>query len=183
MRTRAHFPENENAHLLYICISSILAQIDVAVTLTKFDFFLHNTLWSFLKNTVHEVLDYEENLLGSISPKITQKIENDTVGRYRFRWNFDSEFYVTKQIFWAKGESGRGFGLEVMEKWKVKKKLKTRKWLNMMVPNFLYCNITISTIYYIIVIIIIFLLPTYFPKLPRQVFFNIRAKFDQHSFS
>ena len=42
----------------------ILAQIDLAVTITIFD---------FLKNFV-----------GSISPKITQKTKNDTFGRYRF---------------------------------------------------------------------------------------------------
>ena len=47
-----------------------------------------------------------------MSPKITKKTENDTVERSRFEWHFDSNFYVKNQIFWAVGESGRGFGLE-----------------------------------------------------------------------
>ena len=38
------------------------------------------------------------------------------------------------------GESGRGFGSEVMRKSKLKKKIKKRKWLDMIVPNFLYNN-------------------------------------------
>ena len=38
------------------------------------------------------------------------------------------------------GESGRGFGLEVMRKWKLKNMLKKPKLLNMMVPNFLYTD-------------------------------------------
>ena len=62
-----------------------------------------------------------------MSPKITQKTENDTVRRYRFGWNFDSKFYVRKQFFWAMGESGRGFGLKVMRESKFKKNLKTKK--------------------------------------------------------
>ena len=36
------------------------------------------------KNILHEVLDLRKKFLGSISPKITQKAENDTVGRHRF---------------------------------------------------------------------------------------------------
>ena len=58
---------------------------------------------------------------------MTQKTENDTVGRYRFGWNFDSKFYVRKQIFWAMVESGPGFRLEVIRKLKLKKKFKTKK--------------------------------------------------------
>ena len=39
------------------------------------------------------------------------------------------------------GESGRGFGLEVMRKSKLKKtKKKKQKCWNIMVPNFLYSN-------------------------------------------
>ena len=40
------------------------------------------------------------------------------------------------------GESGRGFGLEVMRKSKLKKikKKPKRKLFNMMIPNFLYSN-------------------------------------------
>ena len=34
------------------------------------------------KNTVHEVLDFLKNFVGSILAKLTQKTENDTVGRY-----------------------------------------------------------------------------------------------------
>ena len=73
------------------------------------------------KNTIHEVLDFFKNGFGSISPKITRKIENDTDERYRLGWNFDSKFYVTKKTFLAMGKSGRGFGLEVMRKSKLKK--------------------------------------------------------------
>ena len=83
--------------------------------------------WVSQKTTVHEVWNFEKNFLRSISPKITEKTENDTLGRYRFRWNCDSKFDVRRQIFWAMGESGCGFGLEVMRKSKWKKKLKT-KW-------------------------------------------------------
>ena len=45
-----------------------------------------------------------EKFLGSISFKITQKTENDIIGRYRFGWNFDSKLYVRKKIFepWVK---------------------------------------------------------------------------------
>ena len=59
--------------------------------------------------------------LTPISRKITEKTENDTVGRYWFGWNLDSKFYERKQIFLAMGESGRGFGLKFMRKWKLKK--------------------------------------------------------------
>ena len=34
-----------------------------------------------------------------MSPKITQKTDNDTVGRDRFEENLDNEFYARKQIF------------------------------------------------------------------------------------
>ena len=37
------------------------------------------------KNTVHEVLDLKKKILGSIPPKITQKTDNETIGRYRFQ--------------------------------------------------------------------------------------------------
>ena len=47
-----------------------------------FGFFPRNRLKGVPKNTVHEVLDFLKKCLGSISPKITQKTENDTVGRY-----------------------------------------------------------------------------------------------------
>ena len=60
-----------------------------------------------------EVLDILRNFFGSISPKLTQKTENNTVGR--FGLNLDSKFYVRKHFFRAIGESGRGFGLEVMK--------------------------------------------------------------------
>ena len=36
------------------------------------------------KNNVHEILDSLKNFVGSASPTITLKTENDTVGRYRF---------------------------------------------------------------------------------------------------
>ena len=50
------------------------------------------------------------------------------VRRYRFGWNFDSKFYVRKKIYCAMGESGCGFGLEVMRKIKIKLfKRKTKK--------------------------------------------------------
>ena len=48
-----------------------------------FDFFPRN-MSGVPKNTVHKVLDFLKNYLRSISPKITQTIENDTVARYRF---------------------------------------------------------------------------------------------------
>ena len=107
----------------------IAAQIDLAlVTLTIFYLFFHVICCTVSqKNIVHEVLDKLKNVLGSISPKITQKTENDAVKRYRFGWNFDSKFYVRKQIFWAIGESGRGFGLKIMRKSNLKKKLKETK--------------------------------------------------------
>ena len=78
--------------LTSIGIRSIPAQIHLAVILTIFDFFLHVICYPYnIKNTVHEVLDFLKKFLGSISPKISQKTENATVGRYRFGWNFDSE--------------------------------------------------------------------------------------------
>ena len=101
-----------------------------------FLFFFH-VIWyrASRKNTVYEVFDFLKFFLDLMSPKMTQKTENDTVGRHRFGWNSDSIFYVTKQIFRAMGECRCGFGLEVMRKSKLKKK---RKLLNMIVPNFLY---------------------------------------------
>ena len=36
------------------------------------------------KNTVHEDLDFLKISIGSISPKIIQKTENDSVERHRF---------------------------------------------------------------------------------------------------
>ena len=36
------------------------------------------------KKTVHEVLNFLKTFLESMSPKITQKTENGTVGCYRF---------------------------------------------------------------------------------------------------
>ena len=60
-----------------------------------------------------KVLDILRIFFGSISPKLTQKTENNTVGR--FGSNLDSKFYLRKQFFRAIGESGRGFGLEVMK--------------------------------------------------------------------
>ena len=63
----------------------------------------------------------------SISHKEIRKIDNDTLGRHRFGPNFDSKFYVTKQIFSAVEERGRGFGLEVMRKSKLNRKLKVKK--------------------------------------------------------
>ena len=77
-------------------------------------------LQGILKNTVHKVLDFLKNFLESISPKITQKTENNTVGRHGFGWNFGSEFYVRNQIVWAMGESERGFSLTVTRKSKLK---------------------------------------------------------------
>ena len=89
---------------------------------TIFDFFFHVVCCrASQKNTVHEVLDFFKSCLWSISPKITQNTKNDIIGRHRFGWNLDSKFYVRKQIFWAMGESGRGFGLEVMKKSKLEK--------------------------------------------------------------
>ena len=104
--------------MLYIW--DIPAQIDLAGTLPIFDFFSRNILQGVPKNTVHEVLDFLKNCLGSISPEITQKTENDTVGRYRFGWNFESRFYLRNKIFRAMGNSGRlWFGS--CEKIKIKK--------------------------------------------------------------
>ena len=82
-----------------------------------FGFFLNVICWrASQKHTVHEVLDFSKKNCGSMSPKITQKTDNDTVGRDRFEENLDNEFYARKQIFWAMGESGSDFGLEFMRK-------------------------------------------------------------------
>ena len=62
----------------------IPAQIDLAVTLTILDFFCVMCYIAFQKNTVNEILDILKKILLSISPKITQKTENDTFGHYRF---------------------------------------------------------------------------------------------------
>ena len=105
----------------------IPAQIDLAITLTIFDFLYTICCRAPQKNTVHEVLDFLKNFFELISPKITQKTENVTVGRYWFGWNFFSKLYVRKQFFWAIGESGRGFGLEVIRQSKLKKKIKNQK--------------------------------------------------------
>ena len=75
------------------------------------------------------------------------------------------------------GESGRGFGLEVNQNLKKKRqKPKKRKLLNMMVPNFLYSNSEHFFTINIIIIIPIFLLPTYFSlggNLSSHLFLNI----------
>ena len=76
---------------IYSYIRGIPAQIDLAVTLIICE--------ASKKNTVHEVLDFLTNFLVSMSPKMTQRTENDTVGRYLIACNFDSKFYVKKQIF------------------------------------------------------------------------------------
>ena len=65
-------------------IWGIPAQIDLTVTLTILDFLSRNVLKGVPKNTVHEVIDFLKKFLASISTQITQKTENDTVGRYRF---------------------------------------------------------------------------------------------------
>ena len=72
---------------------------------------------------------------------------------------------MRENFFWVTGESGRGFGLEVMRKSKlIVKKTKKREILNMMVSNFSYSNsyhfFNIIVIIIIIMIILIFLLPT-----------------------
>ena len=65
-----------------------------------FYFFFHVICWrASQKKTVHKVLGFLKKKFGPISPKITQKTENDTVGRYRFGYNLDSKPYVRKQIF------------------------------------------------------------------------------------
>ena len=105
------------------CIWGIPAQVDLTGSLNIFNFFFHVICCrASQKNTAHEVLDSSKKFSGSVSPKITQKTENDIVGRYRFGWNFDSKFYVIKQIFWAMGESGGGFVLKVIRKSKLKRK-------------------------------------------------------------
>ena len=47
-------------------------------------FLTRNMLKGVPKITVQEVVDFWKNFLVSISLKITQKTENDNVGRYRF---------------------------------------------------------------------------------------------------
>ena len=108
--------------------------------------FSHIICWRAThKNTVYEVLDLLKKCLASISPKITKKTENDTVGRYRFGWNFDSKFYVRKQICWAMDESGCGFGFEFMRKSKLaKKKLKIKTNTNYWIWWFLIFCILIT---------------------------------------
>ena len=80
-------------------IWSIPAQIDLAVILTILDFFPRYMLKGFPKKYRTRNFRFFYLFLMSISPKITQKTENDTVGRYRFRSNLDSKFYVRKQTF------------------------------------------------------------------------------------
>ena len=79
-----------------------------------FGFFSHVS--ASQKNIVHELLDFSKKSFRSISPKITQKTENDTVGRYRFGENLDIKFYARKQILSAMCESKRGFGFQYMRK-------------------------------------------------------------------
>ena len=55
-----------------------------AVSIYIFDFFPRNMLKSVRKNDGHEIFELLKNCLGSISPKISQETENDTVGHYRF---------------------------------------------------------------------------------------------------
>ena len=45
-------------------------------------------------------------MVGVNITEITEKTENDTVGRYRFRLNLDSTFYVRKQIFEPRAKVG-----------------------------------------------------------------------------
>ena len=76
-------------------------------------------------------------------PKITQKAKNDTVGRYRFESNFDSKFYMRKKTFLSHRQKWGRLRFRSCEKIKIKKKYlknKNQKWLNIMVPNFLYSN-------------------------------------------
>ena len=80
-------------------------QIDLAVILTIFVFFSTEYVVSRPnKNTLHGVLDFLNNFLGLISPRITQNTGNDTVGLYRFRWHFGSKFYVRKEIYFLSHE-------------------------------------------------------------------------------
>ena len=63
----------------------------------------------------------------SISPKIILKTENDTVGSYRFGLNFDSKFYVRKQVCWPWAQVGVAL-VWTYEKIKIKGNiLKTQK--------------------------------------------------------
>ena len=107
-------------------------------------------LWFFSRNMSKGVpkkyrtqnYRFSKKFFRSISPKVTQKTENDTVGRYRFFWNLDSKFYVRKQIFWAMGEGGRGFGLDFMRKSKLKKnlkKLKKKYWIRWFLIFYFVC--------------------------------------------
>ena len=104
-----------------------------SVSLTSFHF-IQYVVGRPKKDIVQEVLELLKIFLWSISPKITQKTENDTVGHYWFEWNFNSKFYVRKPIFWAMGESRRCFRLKVIRKLKLIFFIKTkkkRKWLNL----------------------------------------------------
>ena len=101
-----------------IYIRSIPAQIDLAVSLTIIVSLSHVTCWrASQKYTAHEVVVFSKNCSGSITPKITQRTENDAVARYRFGYNLYSKFYVKKkQIFWAIGKNGHVFSLKFMRK-------------------------------------------------------------------
>ena len=69
----------------------------------------------FHENTIDEVFDFLKNFLGSISSKITQKRKMfllDVVDLYKI-WTVNS---MWQKKFWTIGESGRGFGLEIMRK-------------------------------------------------------------------
>ena len=101
------------------------------------------------KNTVPKVLDFLKKVLRSISSKITQKTENDTVGHQQFRSNLDSKFYVITN-FLSQGRKWVTLWFGSYEKIKIKKK--ERKLLNMVVFIYYVSNI----------IIIIFLLPIFF---------------------
>ena len=106
-----------------------------------------------------------KKFFGSILPRISKKTENDTVGCYRFRWNFDGKFYVRKHIFWA--------SLKVMKNSKLKKKTKKQKLLNMMVPNFSYKNsyyfFTLLLLSLLLLSLFLFLLLFLFPYCPQQL--------------
>ena len=55
------------------------------VTLITLDFFPRNMLKGVPKKTMHEVLNFFTIFMGSISPKVIQKTENETSGRYRLK--------------------------------------------------------------------------------------------------
>ena len=67
-----------------------------------------------------------EKIFGANIIQKKSKTENYTDERYRFGWTLNSKFYVREQIFWAKGESQRGFGLEFIKNNNKKKFEKTQ---------------------------------------------------------